>query len=197
MRKSKIVAISSSISEKSKTAMLLSNVVSSFDGDTYDTTVINLRDIPADMFFKYPTEDPVMTKAFADVSEADGLIFATPIYKASFSGLLKSFLDLLPQFAFSGKVVLPLATGGSLAHVLALDYSLRPVIQSMGARHIVQSYFLPEREMQVEHDQVTLSPEAQRCVSEAIHHFKTSISSSTNDPLLGHPRPDRSAAVAS
>ena len=44
---------------------------------------------------------------------------ATPIYKASYSGVLKAFLDLLPQFAFGGKVVLPLLTGGTAAHVLA------------------------------------------------------------------------------
>jgi FMN reductase len=49
---------------------------------------------------------------------------------------------LFPQFALAGKAVLPLATGGTLAHVLAIDYALRPVLTSMGARHIVQGYFL-------------------------------------------------------
>jgi len=44
------------------------------------------------------------------------LIIATPIFKASYSGLLKVFLDLLPQFALAGKAILPIATGGSVHH---------------------------------------------------------------------------------
>lgn len=42
--------------------------------------------------------------------------------------MLKVFLDLLPQFALQGKLVLPMATGGSPNHMLALDYALRPVL---------------------------------------------------------------------
>ncbi|GAA2254092.1 hypothetical protein GCM10010430_42290 [Kitasatospora cystarginea] len=52
----------------------------------------------------------------------------------AYSGLLKTLLDVLPQYALAGKTVLPLATGGSTAHVLAVDYALRPVLASMGGR---------------------------------------------------------------
>ncbi|WP_372430482.1 NAD(P)H-dependent oxidoreductase [Janibacter melonis] len=45
--------------------------------------------------------------------------------------MLKTFLDLLPQDALRGKVVLPVATGGSPAHVLSVDYALRPVLASL------------------------------------------------------------------
>lgn len=195
MSKFKVVAISSSISNSSKTAMLLQSVAGQFQEDGFELTVINLRDIPPEAFFTYPVEHPEMTKAFAAIDEADGVILATPIYKSSFSGLLKSFLDLLPQFAFAGKAILPLATGGSVAHVLALDYSLRPVVQSMGARHIVQGYFLPEKDLTLDGGQVTLEANAQRCVAEAVHHFKTSVTTSTNDRWLGHPRPERAPAM--
>jgi GNAT superfamily N-acetyltransferase len=68
---------------------------------------------------------------------------ATPVYQAAYSGLLKVFLDLLPQFAFRGKAVLPLVTGGSPAHVLAVDYALRPVLSQLGAAHIGQGWFVP------------------------------------------------------
>src|SRR5918912_82296 len=47
--------------------------------------------------------------------------------KAAYTGLLKAFLDLLPQYALGGKTVLPLVTGGTPAHVLTVDYALRPV----------------------------------------------------------------------
>lgn len=197
MSRHKIVAISSSISESSKTAKFLNHVAGHFDPRRFDMTVVNLRDIPPESYFRYPVDNPELIGIFDEVEQADGVVFATPIYKASFSGLLKSFLDLLPQFAFAGKVILPLATGGSLAHVLALDYSLRPVVQSMGARHVVQSYFLPEKELLVDGGRVKLAAEAERGIAEAIHHFKTSISVSTNDRLLGHPRPERAAAIAS
>jgi FMN reductase len=51
------------------------------------------------------------------------------VYKAAYSGLLKTLLDLLPQCALAGKVVLPVVTCGSPAHVLAIDYALRPLYQ--------------------------------------------------------------------
>lgn len=78
------------------------------------------------------------------VDETDALVVATPIYQAAYSGLLKTFLDLLPQHAFAGKPVLPLATGGSPAHVLALDYALRPVLTALGAQ-VSQGRFILDR----------------------------------------------------
>ena len=77
---------------------------------------------------------------------------ATPVYKAAYSGVLKVFLDLLPQSALKGKTVLPLATGGSPHHMLALDYALRPVLQSLAARHILPGVYATD-------GQVTLTPE--------------------------------------
>ncbi|MBT2490161.1 NAD(P)H-dependent oxidoreductase [Streptomyces sp. ISL-96] len=71
------------------------------------------------------------------VAQADALVVATPISKAAYSGLL-------PQHAFTGKPVLPLATGGSPAHVLAPDYALRPVLTSLGAQ-VCQGRFVLDR----------------------------------------------------
>ena len=75
------------------------------------------------------------------MARAQAIVVATPIYKAAYSGVLKLFLDLLPQTAFKGKTVLPMATGGSPNHMLALDYALRPVLQSLGADHILPGVF--------------------------------------------------------
>lgn len=68
-------------------------------------------------------DSPALKTLTEQLKEADGLIVATPIYKASFSGALKTLLDLLPERALDGKVVLPLATGGTVAHLLAVDYA--------------------------------------------------------------------------
>ncbi|WP_175400395.1 NAD(P)H-dependent oxidoreductase, partial [Streptomyces prasinopilosus] len=85
-------------------------------------------------------------------ARADGVVVGTPVYKASYSGVLKALLDLLPQYALAGKTVLPLATGGSIAHVLAIDYALRPVLSSMGAAHIVQGRFILDEDITVHDD---------------------------------------------
>lgn len=61
-------------------------------------------------------------------------------------------MDLLPQTALKGKTVLPLATGGSPHHMLALDYALRPVLQSLGAKHILPGIYATD-------SQVTVTPE--------------------------------------
>jgi FMN reductase len=103
---------------------------------------LRLRDLPASDLVEMRTDTGPVADAIRLFERADGVVIATPTFKASFSGLTKLFLDLLPQFGLTGKVVLPLATGGSLAHVLALDYSLRPVVQSMGARWVVPSFFV-------------------------------------------------------
>jgi FMN reductase len=79
------------------------------------------------------------------VAQADGIVVSTPIYKASYTGVLKSFLDLLPQFGLTGKVVLPVATGGTLAHVLAIDYGLRPVLLALGAQCLVSGLFILDK----------------------------------------------------
>jgi FMN reductase len=82
---------------------------------------------------------------------AKGTTVFTPIYKAAYSGLLKLFLDLLPPDALRGKTVVPLATGGSSAHFLALDYALKPVLSALGARLILDGVFGTD-------DQFTRSP---------------------------------------
>jgi FMN reductase len=139
------------------------------------------------------TTNTLSTAHATAIEQADGLIIATPIFKASYSGLLKVFLDLLPQFALAGKAILPIATGGSAGHLLALDYGLRPVLQSMGARHIVQSLFVPEIEMRVVDDKLTLGEQTEIILREAAYHFKCAVDATTDDKFLGHPRPLRLA----
>ncbi len=92
--------------------------------------------------------DSAAVQAFsADVASAAGIIVATPVYKASFSGALKSVLDLLPERALEEKVVLPLASGGSVAHMLALDYALKPVLSALKAQDILQGVFAQDQQI--------------------------------------------------
>lgn len=102
---------------------------------------IEVRDLSATALLSLDTDEPTIARALAQVRQADAVVVATPVYKAAYSGLLKAFLDLLPQDGLAGKLVLPLATGGSQSHMLALDYALRPVLASMAARSILPSIY--------------------------------------------------------
>jgi FMN reductase len=78
------------------------------------------------------------------VASADAIIIATPVYQAAYSGALKLLLDLIPQKGLEGKTVLPLATGGSLGHLLALDYALKPVLSALAASRLLASVFVTD-----------------------------------------------------
>ncbi len=86
-------------------------------------------------------DSPALLVFIGQLAEADGVIISTPIYKASFSGALKTLLDLLPEHAFEHKIVLPVATGGSIGHMLALDYALKPVLNALKAQEILHGVF--------------------------------------------------------
>jgi FMN reductase len=186
-----VLAISGSPSSKSRTALVAQHVLGLLGTENLETRFLSVRDLPAEALLRADTSDPQIAEALATVEQASGIVFATPIFKAAYSGLLKCMLDILPQFALAGKAILPIATGGSVAHVLALDYGLRPVLQSMGARHIVQSHFIPEKDVTVQGDQVTLDPATAVPLGEAVHHFKASLGLIAIDALMGHPRPVR------
>lgn len=184
-----IVAISGSPSASSKTALLVDNVLHRLTEPGVSTQHFRVRDLCPKALLSCDLSNSTLTQVAGDLGSAHGLIIATPIFKGTMSGMLKAFLDVLPQFALAGKAVLPLATGGSLAHVLALDYGLRPVLQSMGARHVVQSHFILDAHLRVESDGVSIEREAELPLIEAIRNFRHTLTASPEARLLGHPHP--------
>ena len=90
---------------------------------------------------------PELQSTFEIVRQADGIIVATPIYKAAYSGVLKVYLDLLPAQRLRQQNRPALATGGSPAHSLVIDYALRPVLVALGAPHILTGVYLIDSEM--------------------------------------------------
>src|ERR1700742_2688690 len=135
-----VVALSGSPSANSRTAVLLRHVLERLDERVARVEIV-LRDLPAAALVRARVNDPLIRRAREQVDQARLVVIATPIYKASYSGLLKTFLDLLPQDALRGKTVLALGTGGSPAHLLALDYALKPVLAALGARHILDAVY--------------------------------------------------------
>jgi FMN reductase len=140
-----ILTISGSPGTTSRTSALADQVGAALAAHGFEVQSINVRDLPAADLIQGASDSPALRPALGLVERARGIVIATPIYKASYTGVLKSFLDLLPQFGFLDKLVLPLATGGTLAHVLAIDYALRPVLHALGAHHVVPGLFVLDK----------------------------------------------------
>ncbi|OCT10633.1 FMN reductase (NADPH) [Paenibacillus pectinilyticus] len=108
---------------------------------------IKVRDIPAEDLLYAKFDSEAIVNANKLVAEADAVFVATPVYKASYTGVLKAFLDLLPQKGLERKVVLPLAVGGTIAHLLAIDYALKPVLSVLGAQNILQGVYVLDKQV--------------------------------------------------
>ena len=76
---------------------------------------------------------PALESAFETVAAADGVIAVTPAFNASFSGLFKSFFDVLPEHVLSDMPVMIAATGGTERHSLVLEHALRPMFSYLHA----------------------------------------------------------------
>lgn len=146
-----ILLIAGSPSEQSRSAALLDGVAQRLRCKTDPRRLLvdrlHIRDLSPQALLLADWGHKSIIRAIAQVESADALVIATPVYKAAYSGVLKVFLDLLPQTALKGKAVLPLATGGSPHHMLALDYALRPVLQSLGARHILPGVYATDAQI--------------------------------------------------
>jgi FMN reductase len=178
----KVVAISGSASKNSKTAKLVDIILADLSLRGMETAHVRLRELDAAALLSGHTSHSSLQELSALVAESIGIIVATPIYKASFSGLLKASLDVLPQTAFEGKAVFPIGTGGSVAHTLALDYGLRPVLQSMHPRHIVQSHFVLESLLPAADTDADLGDPA---LADLRHHVDSFIDAIKTAPMWG------------
>lgn len=105
--------------------------------------MIELRDhahaVVDAMLTGFPTGD--LARAIETVTRADGLIAVSPLFTTTYSGLFKSFVDILDKDALTGMPVLLGATGGTPRHSLALEYSMRPLFTYLRADVVTTSVF--------------------------------------------------------
>ena len=168
--------ITGSPSQSSRTSALSRSVGERLAKLGSDSSLLDLRTLPAEALLRAETDAPAIAAAVERVRGAQGVVVATPVYKAAYSGLLKVFLDLLPQFALRNKVVLPLATGGTLAHVLSIDYALRPVLKSLDALHVVAGLFVLDKQLVVGPDgALELQPELSSKLDDTLGNYATSL----------------------
>jgi FMN reductase len=140
----RLLIINGSPSRRSKTAALLEVIERRATAAGAAVEMVSVRDFPAEALLFGDVTEPALQHFLEQVACASALVVATPIYKASYSGALKALLDIIPPGALAGKTVLPLATAGTLAHFLALDFALRPVLSFLGARDTLANVFLLE-----------------------------------------------------
>lgn len=108
---------------------------------------IQVHQLPAEDLITANYASETIAKEIVKVGEADIVFFLTPIYKGSYTGILKTFIDLLPQKGLENKAVVPVAIGGSIAHLLALEYSLKPVLSILGATTISTPIYIVDSQV--------------------------------------------------
>src|SRR4051794_21880890 len=125
---SKIAIISGSPSEHTRLNGVLAEVVRQSEGANAIPEVIHIRELPPQDLIQAKFDSEEIVKANKLVEDSEIIVILTPTYKASFSGVLKTYLDLLPQNSLEGKTILPIAIGGTFGHLLMIDYALKPVL---------------------------------------------------------------------
>jgi FMN reductase len=90
--------------------------------------------------------DAELSRLTADVAAADIAIFASPTYKAAYTGMLKAFLDRYGSNGLAGTVAVPVMTGGWPGHLLAVEVHLRPVLVELGATVPARGLYVTEPE---------------------------------------------------
>ncbi|MFF3884522.1 FMN reductase [Streptomyces sp. NPDC001914] len=134
----KLVVVSAGLSVPSSTRLLADRLAAATAGrvsGAVDVRVVELRDLAVEIAHNLTNGFPgrVLSAAIEDVTSADGLIVVTPVFSASYSGLFKSFFDVLDKDALVGKPVLVGATGGTGRHSLVLEHALRPLFAYLRA----------------------------------------------------------------
>ncbi|WP_285241295.1 FMN reductase [Arthrobacter sp. G.S.26] len=104
---------------------------------------VELRDLAVDIANNFVTgyAAPKLAEVIAGVDASTGIIAVTPVFSASYSGLFKSFIDVLDPKSLTGKAVLLGATGGTDRHQMVLDYAMRPLFSYLRTRTAATAVF--------------------------------------------------------
>ena len=145
----RIAVISAGLSNPSSTRMLADKLAAATRRELMDRgeevriDTVELRDLAHDITNNLLTgfAPPALEAAVNTVVSADGLIAVTPIFSTSYSGLFKSFIDILDRDALTGMPVLIGANAGTPRHSLALDYAIRPLFTYLHAEPVSTGVF--------------------------------------------------------
>lgn len=194
-----ILLVSGSPTIPSRSARLLQAYGKQLNQLGHETATLAVRDLPAHALVLADRADADIASALALIAHSDAIVFATPVYKAAYSGLLKIFLDLLPQDGLRAKIIQPLATGGSQSHMLALDYALRPVLASLNARQILPSIYATDEQIHsieiAGEESTRLDSDLSNRIQDGAHHLAQSLFALQKHQSQTRPQSDSNARI--
>jgi FMN reductase len=112
--------------------------------DVEDRVVVDLADLGPGLF---DWSSEAVRGAVTSVAAVDLLVVASPTYKASYTGLLKAFLDWFSTTGLSGVTTIPVMVGAGAAHALAVEVHLRPVLVEIGATLPTRGLYVLEEQL--------------------------------------------------
>jgi FMN reductase len=169
---SKIVIISGSPTASSRLNGILDYAQYVLETSGAHVERLQVRDLPPADLVHARFDSPEVLKSIASVEQADAVLIATPVYKAAYTGLLKTFLDLLPQKALVRKTILPVAIGGTIAHLLSIDYSLKPVLSALGATRLQTGvYIVDSQVLRDDQGNLTIEEDARKRLHDSLVGF--------------------------
>lgn len=172
----RVITLAGSPRLPSRSAGLLNIAQSWLQRRGVEVEPYTLYDFDAEDLLRANFNSPAIKTFAARLAQTDGLLIATPVYKASFSGALKTLLDLLPERALEHKVVLPLATGGSVGHMLAVDYALKPVLSALKAQEVLHGVFADDGQLTTQGERLTPSDAVALRLEEALNSLYLALS---------------------
>lgn len=163
-----VVIVSGSPSATSRLDGILKHMTRELEGNGLEVRLLRVRDLPAEALLHAKFDNEAIVSANAAIAAADAVIIASPVYKASYTGILKAFLDLLPQKGLENKVALPVAIGGTLAHHLMIDYALKPLLSILGSSRIMTGMFVLETQVRWQDGELAMDEEVSARLSKTI-----------------------------
>ncbi|MBX3014791.1 MAG: NAD(P)H-dependent oxidoreductase [Caldilineaceae bacterium] len=137
------IAISGSPSPNSRSRILLEHTLAHLAAHGVGTSLLDLADLPADALLARRRDEGV-DAAIQQATHANILLLGTPVYRATYTGQLKAFLDLFPQAALRGRVVGLFATGATPLHGLSVDHGLRPLVASLSGLSAADGVYITD-----------------------------------------------------
>ena len=149
METRRITVISAGLGVPSSSRLLADQLAASAErqlaaaGYAVDIEVLELRDLAVDIANNFVTgyAAPRLADVIAGVEASDGVIAVSPVFSASYSGLFKSFIDVLDPKALEGNAVLIGATAGTDRHQMVLDFAMRPLFTYLRTRIAATAVF--------------------------------------------------------
>ena len=170
---SRIVVVSAGLSVPSSTKLLADKLGDAVEravgarGQEVEVQHVELRPLAhqlADhLLTGFPTGD--LANALEQVRHADALVVVTPVFSASYSGLFKTFFDVLEPGTLDGKPVVIAATAGTARHSLVLDHALRPLFAYLRAVVVPTGVFAASEDFGAS-DDGSLDTRVQRAATE-------------------------------